>query len=200
MNRLSSKERKKQIIESAMVLFAKNGFNGTHTKDIAKNAKVSEALIFKFFPTKLSLYSAIIEYRLQQVGSTFDISEKSCKTIKDFLCKVALSHIRKIEEDDTFMRILLFSALEGHKLSKIFFDTKITHYTMRLVDYMKNKIKEGIFKNINPLLLARVFMGMIYHYLLLKKIFEINASELPDSKKYVETIVDIFLDGVKKKK
>lgn len=57
--RLDSTARRLAILDAAMPLFAHKGFAATTTKEIAQAAGVSEALIFKHFPTKASLYEAI---------------------------------------------------------------------------------------------------------------------------------------------
>ncbi len=57
--RLSSEERKQAIIDAATPLFARKGFVGTTTKDIAEAAEVSEALLYRHFPGKESLFGAI---------------------------------------------------------------------------------------------------------------------------------------------
>jgi TetR/AcrR family transcriptional regulator, transcriptional repressor of aconitase len=58
--RLDSEERRKAIVEAAMPLFARKGFAGTTTKEIARAAEVSEALVFQHFPSKAALYQEII--------------------------------------------------------------------------------------------------------------------------------------------
>ena len=58
--RSSSIERQAGLIAAAASLFAEKGFNGTTTREIAKAAGVSEALVFKYFPTKRTLYAAIL--------------------------------------------------------------------------------------------------------------------------------------------
>jgi AcrR family transcriptional regulator len=58
--RLDSEERRKAIVDAAMPLFARKGFAGTTTKEIARAAEVSEALVFQHFPSKAALYQAII--------------------------------------------------------------------------------------------------------------------------------------------
>jgi len=57
--RLDSSARRRAIIDAALPLFARKGFAATTTKEIAQAAGVSEALIFKHFPSKASLYEAI---------------------------------------------------------------------------------------------------------------------------------------------
>src|ERR1044071_8247899 len=58
--RTSARDRQASLILAAASLFAGKGFNGTTTKEIAKAAGVSEALVFKHFPTKRALYGAIL--------------------------------------------------------------------------------------------------------------------------------------------
>ena len=49
-----------------MELFAKNGFRGTTTRDLAAHAKVNEAIIFRYFTNKTELYRAILEEKVHQ--------------------------------------------------------------------------------------------------------------------------------------
>ncbi|MEK0084430.1 TetR/AcrR family transcriptional regulator [Benzoatithermus flavus] len=58
--RLGAEERRKAIVEAAMPLFAQKGFAGTTTREIARAACVSEALLFQHFPSKAALYQAIV--------------------------------------------------------------------------------------------------------------------------------------------
>jgi TetR/AcrR family transcriptional regulator, transcriptional repressor of aconitase len=60
--RLDSEARRGRIVDAALPLFARKGFAGTTTKEIAEAAEVSEALLFKHFPTKAALYGAIQDF------------------------------------------------------------------------------------------------------------------------------------------
>src|SRR5258706_2276068 len=53
------------IVEFATPLFARRGFAGTTTKEIAEAAGVSEALLFRHFPTKAALYEEILQIGCQ---------------------------------------------------------------------------------------------------------------------------------------
>ena len=56
-------DRRQQIIEAAMQVFARKGFRGTTTRDLAAHADVNEAIIFRYFKNKEELYRAIIEHK-----------------------------------------------------------------------------------------------------------------------------------------
>jgi AcrR family transcriptional regulator len=57
--RLSGEERRESILRAVGAVFAENGFRGTTTKALAEAAGISEALLFKHFPSKEALYAAV---------------------------------------------------------------------------------------------------------------------------------------------
>ena len=58
--RLTRDTRRQQILDRALPLFARHGFASTTTKSIADAAGISEALLFKHFPTKSAVYAAML--------------------------------------------------------------------------------------------------------------------------------------------
>jgi AcrR family transcriptional regulator len=58
--RLTADKRRNAIVEAATKVFAEKGFHGTTTRELAKAAGVSEALLYKHFPSKESLFSAML--------------------------------------------------------------------------------------------------------------------------------------------
>ncbi|WP_425057879.1 Nucleoid occlusion factor SlmA [Sporomusa carbonis] len=55
-------ERRKQILDAALILFDEKGYANTRVEDIAQTIGVSKALIFKYFPSKIDIFKAITEY------------------------------------------------------------------------------------------------------------------------------------------
>src|SRR3954462_5114988 len=60
ISRLDSDERRRAIVQAAVPLFAARGFTGTTTRELAEAAGISEALLFRHFPSKQSLYREIL--------------------------------------------------------------------------------------------------------------------------------------------
>ena len=58
--RFDGDERRKAIVAAAVPLFARKGFAGTTTKELAEAAGISEALLFRHFPSKKHLYGEIL--------------------------------------------------------------------------------------------------------------------------------------------
>ncbi|CAN5483353.1 TetR/AcrR family transcriptional regulator [soil metagenome] len=58
--KLSSEQRRSAIIRAVRQVFAEKGFHGTTTRELARAAGVSEALLFKHFPNKEALFAAMM--------------------------------------------------------------------------------------------------------------------------------------------
>lgn len=192
--RTSSRERQASLIAAAASLFARKGFNGTTTREIAKAAGVSEALVFKHFPTKQALYAAILAEKVT-VNELLEAVEAYARRRDDrnVFALIAGYRIRP-GVDSTFLRLLLFSALEGHKLSEMFFDKHHKVFYEHLATYIQIRIKDGAFRPVDPLLAARAFIGMVVHHRLLHEIFGVSMDRSHDTT--VSTYVDLFLEGL----
>src|SRR5438067_1534743 len=60
--RLPASDRRRQLLEGALDIFSRKGFEGTTTKEIAAAAGVTEAIIFRHFPSKQALYTAVLDF------------------------------------------------------------------------------------------------------------------------------------------
>jgi AcrR family transcriptional regulator len=64
-------ERRESILEAAQGVFAARGLHGTPTMEIAKAAGISQAYLFRLFPTKAELYIALVQRCNARVQRTF---------------------------------------------------------------------------------------------------------------------------------
>ncbi len=197
IRRMSARGRREQILKGAMRLFAEKGFQGTTTREIARHLKISEALMFKYFPSKEALYRAIIQKRTD--GSEemlFPRDAVNAKNDRLVFRSIASYLIRKNTNDPTFMRLLIYSALEGHDLSRMFFKNHAMEKTRLLSEYIRQRIREKGFRKVCPMLAARAFIGMVVQYVVAQEIYGLKNSSRFSEKKVVETFVDTFLNGL----
>ena len=196
-SRITGKERKASIIEAATVLFAAKGFNGTKTRQIAERAGVSEALVFKHFPTKNHLYAAILAEQ-SPVPRLLSEMKKMADKQDDVqvFSRIANAVTVHCVPESNLMRVLLFSALEGHKLSDMFFQNHVRVFHEFLAKYIDRRIQDGAFRKCDSLLVARSFMGILIEHRLLTMLFRLPVSNPPEE--LVETFVSLFLDGIRR--
>jgi AcrR family transcriptional regulator len=65
--RLSAEERKLQILRSAVTVFARSNYRAATVADIAAEARISEAAIYKHFPSKKSLFLQVLRHMSERV-------------------------------------------------------------------------------------------------------------------------------------
>lgn len=192
--RASGQERQASLITAAASRFAAKGFKGTTTKEIAKATGVSEALLFKYFPTKRALYAAILAEKAQYSGLREAVEEAAKKHDDERLFTLLASYRIRKGADPTLLRLLLFSALEGHEMSDMFFQQQYRVFYDLLAGYIRRRIDDGAFRPVDPLLAARAFFGVIVHHRLLHDIFG-----LPMHRTHEDTVseyVSLFLGGL----
>jgi AcrR family transcriptional regulator len=190
--------KRQEIIKAAIEVFARNGFRGTTTRDLAAHADVNEAIIFRHFNTKQELYRAILEQKLSQgKDARFEEVHRLAQTGNDqeFLENFGNHFLERHEEDSTFMRLLMFSALEGHELSEMFLSSIAGRDP--LASYIQRRMDDGAFRRMDPNLAARAILGMFVAYIQMQEIFGQNKLKTFERSEVVKTFVSIFLAGMK---
>jgi AcrR family transcriptional regulator len=95
------------------------------------------------------------------------------------------------------MRLLLFSALEGHDLSEIFFHSTAREMKNHIRRYIKQRITDGAFRPIDPAVAARAFVGMVLNQAQVRDIFRDDDLRF-SNRQMADRFVDIFLNGIRK--
>jgi TetR/AcrR family transcriptional regulator len=196
--RFTAADRRQQILQVATRLFAGQGFNGTTTRHIAEASKVNEALIFRHFPSKEDLYWAVIEEKCQAGNWREALEERlrSGGSDREVFQGIAADILERRRRDSSLSRLLLFSALENHKLSERFFRSNTAQYYELLAGYIAERIRQGTFRKVDPMLAARGFLGMISNYFQVQELFGGKRYQQYDDLKATEVLTDLWLNGM----
>ena len=198
--RLSGEERRKQIINVALTLFAEKGFSGTRTREIAELADVSETLIFQHFKTKEDLYRAALTELFSLYPVPPEVEEKMAEKDDVGVFRTFALHVIKHGlQDRRIVRLGIFSALEGPRFGEIFHHGGEAGPPLPqlLAPYIQQRMEDGAFKKINAQIAAQLFIETANMYLADQEA-SISGPPLPfPAEEVVETLVRIFLGGLK---
>jgi TetR/AcrR family transcriptional regulator len=196
--RPAAADRRDQILREAMSCFATNGFRGTTTRELAARVGITEAALYRYFPSKEALYGAIID-RKTAAPALHESLDASALAGDDraVLGGLARAVLERGQADPEFMRILTFTALEGHALSEPFFAARVRRLREFLAEYLARRVAEGAFRPIDPVLAARAFLGMVFDELTARVVFGQGALQSHPLEEVVENFVSIFLGGVR---
>ncbi len=103
-------ERREEILVAAERVFAARGLHGTPTMEIAKAAGISQAYLFRLFPTKAELFSALVERCNARVYRTFTEAAVAARAAGEpVMAAMGLAYIRLLGDRD-----LLLNQLHAH--------------------------------------------------------------------------------------
>ncbi len=198
--RLTGEQRRKEIIRAAMEVFARKGFSGSTTRRIAESAGISEAMIYSHFENKEDLYAAIIDEKLKRNEQLFfPVEAMRNKDDRQVFTTIVSNFLHHHSGDTTFMRLLLFSALEDHELARMFMAGPMTRFFTHLGDYIQQRCDDGAFRPINPVMAARSLLGMAVYFVLLREIYGDQALQSLSLDETIDVIVTTFCQGIESK-
>lgn len=165
--KMSSEDRRKSILQVAKELFARKGFLGVTTRELAGALGVTEPVLYEHFPSKRTLYDEVLRAESKIQVAEFRKALKPYEEARDdekFFLEAGAFLMRRTERDPAKLRFLLQVLLEGGDAAGHFYQhqTLPTHQLLR--QYIETRIAEGAFVPLDARVAARQFLGfVIYH-------------------------------------
>lgn len=185
-----------KIIQATIRVAFENGFANTRTSDIAKEAGVSEGLIFKYFPTKNHLFTVIVKGVFQRLKAGADeIINQPNQTAISRLNALVDFHFDFFSKQYNIVFLIL-----GHSDRKMVnLEPVIQHallpYTQLISKLLQEGIENGEFRAMNTETIAMSIIGTMQLNLISKLLLKIPGEEMGATKKEVK---EYILSGIKK--
>ena len=143
--RMSAEDRRKAIINAVMPVFANKGFAATTTKDLAQAAGISEALLYRHFPSKESLYEDIqnqicsTESSIHDYILTMEPGSKGIVKIIYLIFKIIFETQKSHPHNSPVCRLMIQSFLEDGDFARSFIEPRF----QRMLPYMEMFVEEA---------------------------------------------------------
>ena len=174
--RMTRKERRKQILESALKVFIEKGYNGSTTLDIAKKADISEVTLFRYFDSKKQMFMEAIEPILITSLKESLVESQGLEPMEK-LEYILKNRIKFITQHNKVIKLILMESQVNPEVADFDFIKQIT-------SMLKDSIRDTDIDLEDEDFSIRLMMGSILSFLYLPKI---KNSEI-DS--YVEKLID----------
>lgn len=192
MNVKDSLNSKQRIIDAAAKLISEKGYHGATTDLIAKEAGVSQGLIFHYFKSKEGLFFSLLKEKSKTFKEEF---EKSTGDEKDVLKKIeiaVLTYARLIQKEEKFYEILIKqsrgSGLDFDKINKY----GLMESAKLIGELIRTGIEQGVLRELDFEVAASSLFGMIeqnaLRWMILRKNFSLEEA--------IKEAMDIFRRGV----
>ncbi|OIK11338.1 hypothetical protein BIV60_18205 [Bacillus sp. MUM 116] len=189
---------KDKILEAALALFAKNGYEGTSLAEIAKTVGIQKPSIYNHFKSKeeifLTIYENILLFHVQKIKNIMDsIKELSAKEKLNQILTVTFQYYIEFEDQSSFLnRAMVFPPeLLKEQLHNQFFRSE-----EEMSDILRSIIKAGMEKG--EIRKGNIEDFIMSFYCLIDGIFiELSFYGVEKMKPRIENIWKNFWCGIK---
>ncbi len=135
--------RRQQIVDSALRLFALQGYAATTTKSIAEDVGVTEGLIFHYFPSKADLLRAATGQSRTFVGEVHALlSGAEERPAREVLGEIVLGWIEAMRHQESLVTMLLVESQSNEELGQAFRGV-VGELVEAMAAYLRGRVAAG---------------------------------------------------------
>jgi AcrR family transcriptional regulator len=188
-----------KILQAAQKLFARNGYDGTTTKELAEKAGIAEGTLFRHFTNKKAI---LVEVATQ---GWIDILTDLLTELSEMASYEAISHVmykRMLRLGDNYdMMRVCFMEVQLHQDLRDRIQAEVVDKMTSVAEaFFQTAMERGVYRKMNPRVIAQVFLGMFVVAGFSHETIAQPGASHQEMKEMAEGLADIFLNGVLAKK
>lgn len=191
-----SAETREQILTAAMTLFAKSGYTAAGVAEICSAAQISKGAFYHHFPSKQAVFLAILEAELLTLDQSFSAANQQAQPTDQTLLAMAEQAGSTLQSADVRLSILLEFWFQAAREPDIWAAAIAPYqrYTTYLAEIIRQGVREGSLREVNPEQAARTLVALAMG-LLLQAMFESNNLNWAQE---THQAVELLLSGLRK--
>lgn len=192
-------DRREQIIDAAMRVFAQKGFAKATNKDIAREAGITAGLIYHYFTSKEDLLGVVIEER-SPIHLLTSLPAQTFALPPEQFFRFLLIRVLNIVEEEKFvslLRVVLSEALHGENEYFIQVAPMILQRALGFIEsYLNAQIASGGIRQGDSRLAAQVLLSSMIGFVLRRQVLRDALALQYTHEEIVEAIVETVLKGL----
>ena len=172
--------RREQIVEAATRVFAEKGFRRATTREVAREAGVSEGTIYNYFEDKDDLLMAILHRLNETERRVEDFEEDTATDFRGFLEEYLRRRMSLIWENREVFRVVLSEMLVNAELRELYL-RQVVEPTMRMAEEnFRSRMEEGEVRRMDASLAMRSVAGAVLGLLVLGLLGDEEVGSRPE--------------------
>ncbi len=187
------------ILAAARNVFARCGFEGASTREVAEVARVNNAMIYYYFKDKGELYRAVLADSFNAFDRIWEHDIfKSPATARAKIQRYLEEFIRFQHSNEELRRIMSMEFAACSENCKWLADNFFAHAYDKLANILKQGMKSGELKKFDPAQAIPSLIGMVIHSFIMRPIAEYITGKKMDltAQRYGKFVTDMFFDGL----
>jgi AcrR family transcriptional regulator len=187
------RDRREDILQASLHLFAGKGFHGTSMRDIARQANITEGLIYHYFASKRDLFRAIIdEYSFLPLLRTLpDLAEQL--DLRGLLIVLARGFFDVLRQNAQLTRVLLQEIQVFPEEKEAFFADAVGQSIAELGEILDGRMSARARGQVDPQVAARLFFNALLAFFVEQELLGGKHLLPADEHVYIEHLVDMFV-------
>jgi AcrR family transcriptional regulator len=145
--RVRSERTRENILDAALLCYQKQGVNDTSMEDVARQAGVGRATLYRHFSNQDALLTEVMTRNVEQLQQIIASSLKDCKRPEDYFVEAALIIIREYHER-SLTTLLFGEEASMPAISKVTFSPAMIAMGDNLIDPFYQRAKaEGVLRD-----------------------------------------------------
>jgi AcrR family transcriptional regulator len=188
-------ETRSRILKAAERLFARQGFDGTTTRDLAREASVAEGTLFRHFENKKAILVEVATQGWIEILTDL-LTELSEMGSYKAIAQVMRRRMLNLHQNADMMRVCFMEAQFHPDLRDRIQSDVIVKMSDVAEAFFQTAMDQGIYRPMNPRIVAQVFLGMFTVAGFSRNTMMAEDSSPQVMQEMAEGIADIFLNGV----
>lgn len=188
-------EVRARILKVALRLFAKLGYDGATTRDLAESAGIAEGTLFRHFPTKKAILIEVATQGWVEILTDL-LTELSEMGSYKAVAQVMRRRMLNLHQNADMLKVCFMEAQFHPELRDRIQSEVINKMTDVAEVFFQSAMDQGIYRRMNPKIIARVFLGMFAVAGFSQDTVMGESSSPAEMQEMAEGLADIFLNGV----
>lgn len=185
-------ERRREILEAAAVVFADLGYRCTDMDRIAEEAGVGKGTVYRFFPSKETLFLATVE---KAVDDLSEYVNRAVDALEDPLEQLRLGisrYLEFFERNPGTVELFIQERSEFRRESKPMYFVYQDIHGEAWRERFRELVRAGRMRDISPELAQELFSDFLYGAVFSQRL----AGNRPSRSAQTDQIVDILFNGI----
>ena len=171
-----------QVIDGAREVFLREGFEGASVDQIARDAGVSKATLYSYFPDKQALFMAVLTSQCQMQSEQAMGIEILQRPVPEALYSIALSFLNFLMSDFSIQvfRVCVAESTRFPELGRAFYDSGPKQVLDQIAAYLSSeKVSQELMID-DPYMAADQFLQLCRADVLLRRILNVETNSSPE--------------------
>lgn len=193
-------DRRADILAAALRVFGQHGYSAATNAQIAREAGVTPAALYYYFPSKEDLFLAAVSDRRRNLAPIIQqipehLADMEPQVVLTFAIRQIIQFISE-ERTHAVLRILLAEGPRNPALVRIWEEQVVGEASMVLLRYLQSQMEAGRIRQMDPRIIAMMLLGPVMMATMTRDVLGVNLVQDLSDEELAQQLTEVLLPGL----